>query len=153
MILISPKTEKVRKIRNELESITAELSYNENDTIRFESSHIQGLQIIKNRKIELEELEDLFKKKESYDQLKPKIDQTDKLFISIDTDIKEKTNNLEMARDKRRGIRLDFQNARIKLIDLKNNRDQLIFKIDSSNETLIELKNRQIDIKRELKES
>ena len=151
---ISKKQKRLENIRNELKSITAELSYNENNIIRFESSHIQGLQIIKNRKIELEDLEDLFKKtKASYDQLKPKIDKTDKLFISIDTDIKEKTNNLEMARERRRGIRLDFQDARIKLIDLKNKRDQLIFKIDSSNETLIELKNRQIDIKRELKES
>ena len=105
------------------------------------------MKIIKNREIELEDLENLLKNtKASYDQLKPKIDKTDKLFTSIDTDIKEKTNNLEMARERRRGIRLDFQNARIKLIDLKNKRDQLIFKIDSSNETLIELKNRQINI-------
>ena len=88
------------------------------------------MQIIKNREIELEDLEDLFKKtKASYDQLKPKIDKTDKLFISIDTDIKDKTNNLEMAREKRRGIRLDFQDARIKLIDLKNKRDQLILRL------------------------
>ena len=72
---------------------------------------------------------------------------------SIDNDIKLKTNRLEMAREKRRGVRIEFQDARIKLIDFKNNRDQLTFKIDSSNETLIELKNRQLDIKKELIES
>ena len=44
---ISKKQKRLEHIRNELKSITAELSYNENDTIRFESSHIQGLQIIK----------------------------------------------------------------------------------------------------------
>ena len=98
---ISQKQKKLEYIRNELKSITAELANNENNIIRFESSHIQGLQIIKNREIELEDLEDLFKKtKTSYDQLKPKIDKTDKLFISIDTDIKDKTNNLEMEREK-----------------------------------------------------
>ena len=151
---ISKKQKRLENTRNKLKSITAELSHNKNDTIRFESSHLQALQIIKNRKKELKDLEGVFIETEaSYNQLKPKIDKTDKLFISIDTDIKEKTNNLEMAREKRRVLRQDLQDSRIKLIDLKNNRDQLIFKINSSNETLIELKNRQSDIKKELKES
>ena len=59
---ISEKQKKLEHTRNELKSITAELSYNENDTIRFESSHTQGLQIIKNREIELEDLGNLLKK-------------------------------------------------------------------------------------------
>ncbi len=151
---IHKEKKQLEDTRYDLKLITAELSIIDNDIIRFESNHKQSLLIIENRKIELDDLKDFFEiTKASYDKLKPKIDFTDKLLISIDTDITAKTNSLEMVREKRREIRLDFQNARIKLIDLKNNKDQFDFKINSSKETINELKNRQLDIKKELDES
>ena len=143
----------VKERLRDIEKLTQTLSQLETEEIRHQFKQAQLAESIQSTKDELAEaVLILNESQKALKSLQPAVDKAKKSLEIFQAKVDLAHNKMLDARKVRDDDQRKIQDARIQLIELETHRDQLKFKKSSGDETRLELKLRQDNIKTEIED-
>jgi len=150
---IESTKEKIKDLSQDKEKLNQTLIDIDSNSMRSRIQEEQLLENINNISNEIKDIKLLLKEsKKALNSLKPMINQAEKDFTASNQNVSFANENMVKARNAKDEYQQKLQDARIRLVQLESRRDQVKFKKSSGDETVKELRARQVIISKEIDE-
>jgi len=140
---INRKDETIISSSSEITTINNKISQKESLIFEFRIKLEQNNKIFSSTKKEITVLE------ENFNKLKPELKKVEKKLFLIEKEIKKSNAQLEIDRNERDNKNLLLQNSRIKMVSLESKIENIQFRLNSSEEIVLDIKKRNKEIESE----